>query len=90
MADPLSEERRDQIRADLPEALQTAADALELYRSVTERFRREIESFGRFPSLFVGMANDEGTWEHHVGHLKVIDAEGDLVADRLDPDDYRE
>ncbi len=90
VAHPLSEEHRDQIRAGVPEALQTAVGALELYRSVTEQYRREIESFGRFPSLFVGMANDDGTWEHHVGHLKVIDAEGAVVADHLDPDDYRD
>ena len=42
--------------------------------------RREIDSFGRFPSLFLGMANDDGTWEHHVGHLKVIDADGGLFS----------
>lgn len=86
----LSEERRDQIRADLPEALQTAVDALELYRSLVERYRREIDSFGRFRSLFLAMANDQGTWEHHVGHLKVIDADGEVVADHLAPDDYRD
>jgi NAD-reducing hydrogenase large subunit len=90
VANPLSEERRDQIRADLPEALQTALDSLELYRSVMEGFQREIDSFGQFPSLFLGMANDEGTWEHHVGHLKVIDAEGNVVADRIQPDQYRD
>lgn len=90
VADPLSEEQRDQIRADLPEALQTAADSLELYRSLIERFRREIDSFGRFRSLFFGMANDDGTWEHHVGHLKMVDADGNVVADHLDPDRYRD
>jgi NAD-reducing hydrogenase large subunit len=35
------------------------------------------------------MANTAGTWEHHTGHIKIIDAEGSVVADNLDPADYR-
>ncbi len=90
VAHPMSSEVRDSIRDGLPEALETALSTLELYRSIADRFAREIDSFGRFPSLFLGMANDEGTWEHHLGHVKVVDADGAVVADRLDPADYRE
>jgi NAD-reducing hydrogenase large subunit len=90
VARALTVEEIERIRAGLPEALETATVVLELYRQVTERFDREIRSFGDFPSLFLGMANDEGTWEHHSGHLKIIDAAGRIVADGLDPTEYRE
>jgi NAD-reducing hydrogenase large subunit len=89
VAHPLPPEVRDSIRDRLPEALETATATLDLYRSITGRFEREIDSFGRFPSLFLALANDDGTWEHHTGHVKVVDAGGAVVADRLDPADYR-
>ncbi len=90
VAHPMTAEVRDEIRAGLPEAMATAMDTLEVYRSIADRFQREIDSFGSFPSLFLGLANDDGVWEHHTGHLKVIDADGAVVADRVDPHDYRE
>jgi NAD-reducing hydrogenase large subunit len=79
---------RDAIRADLPEALATAQFALELYLRVADRFSREIAALGRFPSYFLGLANDSWTWEHHGGHLKIIDGSGRVIGDRIDPRVY--
>jgi len=90
VARALSAEDVERIRSGLPEALETATVVLELYLQIADRFEREIRSFGDFPSFFLGMANDEGTWEHHSGHLKIIDATGAVVADRIDPAAYRE
>ncbi len=90
VAHPMSVETRDAIRSGLPEALETALATLDLYRTIADGFRREIDAFGSFPSLFLGLANDDGTWEHHTGHIKVIDADGAVVADRLDAADYRD
>jgi NAD-reducing hydrogenase large subunit len=90
VADPLPVEVVEMIRTALPEAMATATSTLDLYRSISDRYRREIDSFGSFPSLFLGLANDDGTWEHHRGHLKVIDSEGGVVAERVDAADHRE
>jgi NAD-reducing hydrogenase large subunit len=90
IAEPMTQETRDRIAAGVHEAKETAVAALELYRSIADRFQREIASFGSFPSYFVAMANDEGTWEHHTGHLKAIDATGEVVVDRLSALRYRE
>ena len=92
VAHPMSPATRDAIRAALPEARQAARASLQLYLSIADRFEREIRSFGEFPSLFVGLANREGTWEHqhHKGFLKVIDSHGATVADHLDPFHYRD
>lgn len=92
IAHPMSPATRDTIRAALPEARQAAQESLKLYLSIAERFEREIRSFGEFPSLFLGLANREGTWEHqhHKGFLKVIDSHGATVIDNLDPFHYRD
>ncbi len=90
IAHPMTVETRDDIAARVAEAKETSVVALELYLSIADRFAREIDAFGSFPSLFLGLANDEGTWEHHDGHLKVIDATGAIVADRIDPAEYRD
>jgi NAD-reducing hydrogenase large subunit len=92
IAQPMPAATRDAIRAALPEARQAAELTLQLYLSIADRFEREIRSFGEFPSLFLGLANHDGTWEHqhHKGHLRVIDSHGATVADRLDPFHYRD
>ncbi len=89
VAHPMTAETRDVIAAGVAEAKETAIGALELYLSIADRFQREIAAFGSFPSLFLAIANRAGTWEHHTGHLKVIDAAGAVVADNIDPADYR-
>lgn len=89
VASPLSAATRDQIAAGLPEALATASAALEVYLEVSAGFRREIASFGAFPSMFLALANEAGTWEHSDGFLRVIDADATIVADHVDAQDYR-
>ena len=90
IAKPMTEETLQKIAGGVAEAKETAVTALELYRSIANRFEREIASFGVFPSLFLALANDDGVWEHHNGHLKVIDADGAVVADHIDPIGYRD
>ena len=86
---PMTAETRGTIAAGVAEAKETAVGALELYLSIADRFPREIAAFGSFPSLFLAIANADGTWEHHTGRLKVIDAAGGVVAEGIAPDDYR-
>ena len=89
VAEPFTAESRDALRAKLDEALGAATGTLELLASIEERFIREIEVFGHFPSLYLSHCAADGTWEHLDGHLKVIDADGGIVVDQLDPADYR-
>jgi NAD-reducing hydrogenase large subunit len=62
---------------------------LELFVGMLDDLEREVRAFGEFPSYFLGLANDTGVWEHYDGHLKVVDAEGVMVADRVPVADYR-
>ncbi len=85
----LSEEGRDRIQQSLPEAFDTAEIALKKFKSVYEKFHEEAASFGEFPSLFMGLVTPDGEWEHHGGLLRFVDSRGDIVADRIEPRDYR-
>lgn len=87
---PLTPEGRDHIRARLPEALATSRKALDLLKSLWDRFAAEIESFGNFPSLHLGLIAPDGTWEHYGDRIRIVDADRKIVADMLDPQNYRD
>ncbi|MEO1132945.1 MAG: Ni/Fe hydrogenase subunit alpha [Cyanobacteria bacterium J06639_1] len=82
---PLSLAGRDAIRDRLPEALQTARATLDRFKTLLDSLQREVSIFGNFPSLFIGLVQPDGTWEHHDGVLRVTDSMGNTLADRLDP-----
>ena len=90
IANPMTEEVRARMLSDLDEAQQTAEDALGIFISMLGGLEREINNFGLFPSLHLGLANDAGTWENYDGHLRFVDADGNTVADNIDPADYRD
>ncbi len=90
IADPLTEETRAQMLAGLDEAQQTAEDSLGIFISMLDKLEREVQNFGLFPSLHLGLANEQGTWENYDGHLRFVDSEGNVVADNINPADYRE
>src|SRR5512136_2384611 len=52
---PLTEEGRAKIRAWLPEAYATTKVAFDLWKKVLESHKKEIQIFGNFPSLFMGL-----------------------------------
>jgi NAD-reducing hydrogenase large subunit len=87
---PLTEVGRTRIRAWLPEAYATATSALNQLKRVLESHQREIQIFGNFPSLFMGLVDAEGTWEHHSGKLRFVDSSGSIIADQLEPQKYYE
>lgn len=87
---PLSEEGRSWIRDRLPESRATLDNAMSLFKRLLDRFATEVETFGKFPSLFMGLVGKDGVWEHYGGHIRFRDSEGNIVADRLSEDDYRD
>lgn len=86
---PLSAVQRDPILGALPEVMQVAERALVWFKQQLERYEEEVRSFANFPSCFMGLVNADGALEHYDGGLRVVDAEGKIVADQLDPTDYR-
>jgi len=86
----LSAEGRAKIKAWLPEAYATTNVALELWKKVMKSHGREIQIFGNFPSLFMGLVTPYGSWEHHGGKLRFTDSSGSIIADQIDPASYKD
>ena len=86
---PLSEEGRQWILDRLPEAFSTTRLALDLFKGMLDGdLQDEVNIFGAFPSLFMGLVGESGEWEHYGGHLRFTDSQRNIIADRLSEDDY--
>ncbi|MDH7501096.1 MAG: Ni/Fe hydrogenase subunit alpha [Verrucomicrobiota bacterium] len=79
---------RDALKARLPEAKESALMALERFKKVLSTHKQELQVFGNFPSLFLGLVTPNGTWEHYDGHLCVMDSVGNVICDFADPAQY--
>jgi NAD-reducing hydrogenase large subunit len=86
----LAPEQCAEITGWLPEARRTTQDALGRFKRLLDTYRDEVQTFGNFPSLFLALVGDDGGWEHYDGHLHIVDARGDVVADRIDPARYQD
>jgi NAD-reducing hydrogenase large subunit len=80
---------REELHAQLPEMLAIIHDALGRFTDLLDRYREEAAVFGAFPSLFLGLVGADGAWEHHDGRLRVVDQDGGVLVDDLDPAEYR-
>jgi NAD-reducing hydrogenase large subunit len=87
---PLSAETRDRILASLPEAVAAIQRAIAWYTSSLQRWEDEAAVFGSFPSAFMGLVDDDGRVDHYDGRLRVMDADGNMLADRIDPRAYQD
>jgi NAD-reducing hydrogenase large subunit len=85
----LSKEHHAHIRNRIPEARATILDALSRFKRLLPSFEREAHLFGNFPTLFMGLIGPDGQWEHHGGHIRFVDSARNVIADRLDPQDYK-
>lgn len=96
VAEALTEEKRERMLSMLPGAMEIAERTLEWFKGVIGRFEEEIEHFGNFPSMFMGLVtptsatNPEALLDHYDGKLRFIDAEGKIVADQVELDCYQE
>ena len=86
----LAREGRDHIRSRLPEAFETAQLALRRFKTIFDQFHEEAISFGDFPSLFMALVSEEGSWEHYDGNLRFVNSDGEIVADQVDPVFYQQ
>ncbi len=88
--EPLSTENRDAIKRMLPEAFDITEIALDLLKDSFDDHATEINTYGDFPSLFMGLVTPEGGLEHYDGKLRIMDHDGRLAQDDLDPAQYRD
>jgi NAD-reducing hydrogenase large subunit len=90
VSEPLSQEKRDQMLAMLPEAKEITLRTLTWFQSQLRQYREEIASFANFPSLFLGLVNDKHEAEFYDGTWRIVASDGRVIADELDPLRYQE
>ena len=83
-----TKEGTEKIRTWLPEAYATTRTAVELFKRVLDTHQREVQLYGNFPSLFMGLVAPDGGWEHHGGRLRFTDSSGSILADQIESKDY--
>lgn len=86
--EPLSAEKRDLILGMIPEAIAAIQRTLTWFCESIEKFSAEIGVFANFPTLFMGLTGNRGLPEYYDGALRVIDSEGNVIADELEPAQY--
>lgn len=88
--EPLTDEKRRQIQTMLPEAYGGVELGLKLLKDAMPNLNSEIQSYGAFPSLFVGLVTPDGGLEHYDGLLRVIDSNGNRLEPGFPPARFRE
>jgi len=85
----VQDEDAQKILSEVPEAFDIAKRTLKYFRENLHRFKHEIEAFGNFDSLFLSLVNKREQLEHYDGLIKITDAKGNVIANKLDPKDYK-
>ena len=88
--EPFEASKKDYLLNWIPEARETALLALDTLKKIHITFQKDIPNFGNFRSLFVGLVSKDGALEYYDGTIRVMDAAGNTIADRLDPKRYFE
>ena len=86
----LSAEQKAELLQQLPEMYATTETALDLMKDALDRFAGELDAYGDFPSLFMGLVGADGGLEHYEGHLRIVDSNGKIVEDQIAPMRYQE
>ncbi len=89
VSEPLTEEKRDKILTMIPPAIEATERALDWFKEIVVHFEREINFFANFATLYMGTVMD-GNFALYDGDLRIVDADGNRIADGLDPLKYDE
>jgi NAD-reducing hydrogenase large subunit len=87
---PLAGETRDRILATIPEAADAVRRTLGWYKAELVRWEEEASTFGTLPTAWMGLVDDDGRVDHYGGRLRVMSADGELLADDIDPQPYQD
>ncbi|UWZ83597.1 Ni/Fe hydrogenase subunit alpha [Occallatibacter riparius] len=83
VTDPLTAANRDEILAMMPEAYSNVKLALAAYKQLASNFKQEIEVFANFPSMYLGLINEDDSIEFTDGTLRLIDEKGKTVEESI-------
>jgi len=78
------------LLSNLPEALDITLKTISMFKDRLEGLEEEVQNFGNFPSYYMGLVTASGGLEMYDGCIRVVDQDGKIVADQLDPAKYQE
>lgn len=98
MSEPCTKEKRDKILLAIPEMQKIIQRNIDWFKSSlinigqsslrVSKFRDEIRTFANIQSLFLGLVSDTGELDFYDGKIRVVDASGKIIADKLEPSNY--
>jgi len=86
----LTEERANYLLSNLPESLDATLKTISMFKKSLEGLDEEVQNFGCFPTYYMGLVTDNGGLEHYDGKMRMVDNDGNIVFDKLDPSKYSE
>ena len=87
---PLTKERADYLMSNLPEALTTTLKTIAMFKNWLQGCTEEVETYGDFPSFYLGLITSDGGLEMYDGNIHIVDNDGKIVQDQLNPNKYAE
>jgi NAD-reducing hydrogenase large subunit len=88
VAEPLDAAKREAILVLLPEGLEIAKRTYAFYKTLVPKFVDEARHFGTARTLFLSLVGAKGQLEHYDGLLRIKDADGRIVEDKVPPREY--
>ncbi|MEM3715891.1 MAG: Ni/Fe hydrogenase subunit alpha [Candidatus Bathyarchaeia archaeon] len=90
VAAPLSKDTSEKIMSGYDDALRITLENLSRFREILEKMGDEIESFGDFPTYYMGLVTPKGELEHYDGLIRIVNDRGQVINDQLNPKRYHE
>jgi NAD-reducing hydrogenase large subunit len=90
VTEPLAPAKRDEILAMIPEAYANLGLGIGWYKQIAENFKPEIDVFANFPSLYMGLINEDESIEFTDGALRLIDAKGKTIDEGVTANKFNE
>ncbi|MDO3376625.1 Ni/Fe hydrogenase subunit alpha [Geoalkalibacter halelectricus] len=86
----LNAEAKQKILGELPAMFTLVDQALDLFKDALDRLKDEVDVYGEFPSLFMGLVGEDGGLEHYDGRLRIVAADGKIIEDQVPPENFPE
>ena len=61
---------------------------LAFFKGIVDQFDAEIAVFGKSPTMYAGLVDDDDNLQLYDGGLRFVDAAGNIVVDRMPATDY--
>jgi len=90
VTEPLTQAKRDEILAMIPEAYANLRAGLTAYKQIAANFKPEIAVFANFPSNYLGLINEDESIEFTDGLLRLIDPKGNILEDGISASRFSE